>query len=104
MDGFHYYKSYLDKLDSSENEVKSHYYRGAYWTFDSGLFLQRIQDLKNLDKAVVKFPSFDHAVGDPEEDKFLINKHSADGSLVKTIIIIEGLYLLFDNITYTEDP
>ncbi|CAI2378662.1 unnamed protein product [Moneuplotes crassus] len=99
MDGFHLYRSELDEIEKFNSEVlegdqvKAHYYRGAYWTFNSGSFLDRLKQLKDPEISIVKFPSFDHAVKDPEEDTFIVSK-KIDENSIPTIIITEGLYLL----------
>lgn len=122
MDGFHLYRSELDKLEennpnsSSEEKVQAHYYRGAYWTFNSSTLLSKLTSLKDPKISQVSFPSFDHAVKDPEEDTVLISKvaksssdsensSNSEGKNIPTIIITEGLYLLLkdppSSTTYT---
>jgi len=96
------YRSELNELEknnkeveSEELKVKAHYYRGAYWTFNSQAFLERLLHIKDPSKESIKFPSFDHAVKDPEEDTVLVSKISEEtNEHVPTIIIVEGLYLL----------
>lgn len=98
MDGFHYYRHELDQFekievetpqnsDENPNSCQAHYYRGAYWTFNSKAFLEKLRQLKDSSVAEVKFPSFDHAVKDPEEDTFIVSKCDANSSPIPTIII-----------------
>mmetsp|Transcript_17004 Transcript_17004/g.14932 ORF Transcript_17004/g.14932 Transcript_17004/m.14932 type:complete len:202 (-) Transcript_17004:21-626(-) len=102
MDGFHLYRKELDQLESinkstieEELKVEGHYYRGAYWTFNSKSFLERLLQVKDPDTNIINFPSFDHAVKDPEEDTVVISKISEESKEnLPTIIIAEGLYLL----------
>jgi len=104
MDGFHYYRSELDEMEKDNSEGKAanqqcqaHYYRGAYWTFNSKTMLDKIHKLTDPEVTCVKFPSFDHAAKDPEEDSFTIEKFKEIGEtkkMIPLIIIIEGLYLL----------
>ncbi|PVU98491.1 hypothetical protein BB559_001536 [Furculomyces boomerangus] len=84
MDGFHFPKSYLDKMDAK----LAHKRRGAHWTFDATGFVKMVKSLSNK-KAEILAPSFDHAKGDPEYDSILIKKS------IK-IIIVEGLYTLME--------
>lgn len=64
MDGYHYYRSQLDQMDDPE---EAHARRGAAFTFDAQRFVDDISGAASSGQG--SFPSFDHAVKDPEEDK-----------------------------------
>lgn len=85
MDGYHYKLSQLEKFPVSANVM---YRRGAPDTFDP-ISLQK--DLKRIvhgDESNVSIPGFDHARGDPEE-----NKHTFVRDQDK-IVVCEGIYLM----------
>ena len=79
------------------------YYRGAYWTFDSQKFYDKLLQLKDPEVSEILFPSFDHAVKDPEEDTVSVVKRK-DGTAIPTVIVAEGLYLLLKSTKGLEDP
>lgn len=85
MDGFHYYRSELDKFD---DPVEAHARRGAHHTFNSEKFIDSLLLLKKNGSGT--FPSFDHKIGDPIEEDIIVcsAKHK--------VIIVEGNYLLLD--------
>lgn len=82
MDGYHLRRSDLDRLPDPD---VAHRRRGAPFTFDSHRF---VSDLKTARVSRAgRFPSFDHGVGDPEEDRILLTPQHR-------IVIVEGNYLL----------
>lgn len=85
MDGYHYYRSDLDKMDDPEH---AHARRGAEFTFDADRFVKEVKLAKKF--GVSSFPSFDHAKKDPEQGSIQFDgkKHE--------VVIIEGLYVLLD--------
>lgn len=90
MDGFHLYRS---QLDSMENPDEAHARRGAPWTFNPDLLLQRLNDLRK--QGSVFIPSFDHGVGDPVEDDIFV-------SLQHKVVIVEGNYLFLEEGVWKE--
>lgn len=89
MDGYHIA---LKTLQSMENSKDLIYRRGAPDTFDAKALKEDLFNVKHSrDRDVLKFPGFDHAIGDPQPDchTFKRNKHS--------VVICEGLYLLHDS-------
>jgi len=87
MDGFHLYRSELSKGVAGRTPDESHTRRGAPWTFDPQKMATRLRTIINSPAHTVPWPTFDHAVKDPEEDAILV------GPEVQ-VIIVEGLYLL----------
>ena len=87
MDGYHYYKKELDKM---ENPEEAHRYRGAPYTFNSKRFIEDMLYAKNTGSG--SFPDFDHSAGDPNEDQIKL-----DPSV--EILLVEGNYVLL-----AEDP
>lgn len=55
MDGFHKYKSELEKMPDPDESFRR---RGAYWTFSPDKLLDAILSLKKNNFG--NFPSFDH--------------------------------------------
>ncbi|KFX98539.1 hypothetical protein O988_04300 [Pseudogymnoascus sp. VKM F-3808] len=93
MDGFHYPKSILPKLQNSECAFKR---RGAPFTFDAEAFVELVKALRKtpvteVDDPVQSFhaPSFDHAIKDPIENDIYIPSS-------QRIVILEGNYLLLN--------
>ncbi|CDJ47286.1 hypothetical protein, conserved [Eimeria brunetti] len=83
MDGFHLTRAELDKFPDPK---EAHRCRGAPWTFDLRAFWERLHALKMKPGPVV-FPTFDHAVKDPD----------SHGCVVETstrVVVVEGLYIL----------
>lgn len=68
MDGYHYYRHQLDKMDDPEH---AHARRGAEFTFDAERFVNDITQA--VKTGMASFPDFDHAKKDPEEDKILFD-------------------------------
>lgn len=88
MDGYH-----IPLKGLPEERV---YFRGAVDTFDLDRFkndLLRLKSPSQLEKEF-KFPGFDHAKGDPEEDKFSV--FLGEGG--DDIVLVEGLYVLSDGL------
>ena len=89
-DGYHYP---MDKLRLFPNSEDAIYRRGAPDTFDPAALLRdlhRIRNNCNDDEPLITIPAFDHAKGDPED-----NRHVFDRNQHK-VVICEGLYLLHD--------
>lgn len=82
MDGYHYYRSQLEKMDNPQHALAK---RGAPFTFDSERFVNDIVNLRKSGSG--SFPSFDHGKGDPVENDILVEykRHK--------IILVEGNYL-----------
>jgi len=85
MDGFHYYKSELDKMPDPE---KAHARRGAPWTFNSKKFLDKVREIKTNSK--VTAPSFEHHIADPVEEDIKILPENR-------IVIVPGIYVLVND-------
>lgn len=83
MDGFHYPKSYLDAQDEPAAWRTR---RGAPWTFDSAAFVRCLQRVRRDAREDVGVPSFNHGIGDPENDGITVSSHCS-------IVFVEGLYL-----------
>ena len=84
MDGFHYYRSQLEQFANKDQAFAR---RGAHWTFDAAKFVDKLRVLReNNSYDAIKFPSFDHAIGDPIEDDIEVSARCK-------VIIIEGNYL-----------
>lgn len=86
MDGFHLSRAELDQLPDPE---VAHARRGAAFTFNASKFLSLLKSLRASPPALIKAPSFDHAVKDPKEDDITILPSHR-------IVIVEGLYLTLD--------
>lgn len=84
MDGFHYYRSELDKMD---NPAEAYARRGAPFTFNAPKFVNAVIKARREGEGL--FPGFDHGRGDPVENKILLNKQAK-------IVLVEGNYLLLD--------
>lgn len=84
MDGFHLSKAQLRQMPDPQAAFAR---RGAPWTFDVQALFQRLQLLRdNLDENV-SWPDFQHGIGDPVQDAFVVAPSTR-------LILIEGLYLL----------
>ena len=88
MDGFHLSLSELAQLPVPKNDLSR---RGAPWTFDSRKLAQSLEELHQLDASGnykdVRWPDFDHGVGDPVSNAIHIEPSAR-------LILVEGLYLL----------
>jgi len=87
FDGYHIPKATLETLPNALDAI---WRRGAPDTFDAQALIRDLDRIRNGNEPVVKIPGFDHAMGDPENDKheFRRNEHK--------IVLCEGLYLLHD--------
>jgi len=85
MDGYHIPIRDLERLPNAKDAI---YRRGAPDTFDPASLEIALQRIVDGDEPEVSIPGFDHAKGDPEEDKhtFIRSEHS--------IVIAEGIYLM----------
>ncbi|QHS73039.1 Yfh7p [Saccharomyces paradoxus] len=119
MDGFHLSRRCLDLFKDPKT---AHKRRGSPSTFDSNNFLQLCKILaktslckvsshgksyltssvfeklsKTFSQAVpdIFIPGFDHALKDPTQDQYCISKFTR-------IVILEGLYLLYDQENWKE--
>lgn len=84
MDGFHYYRRELDKMD---HPAEAYARRGAPFTFNASKFVNTV--IKARQEGEGLFPGFDHGVGDPVENAIRLNKQAK-------IVLVEGNYLLLD--------
>lgn len=84
MDGYHYTRQQLDQFPDPD---EAHARRGAYWTFDSASFVDKMHELQQQGQSLL--PSFDHGVGDPVPDGISVIPQNK-------IILVEGNYLLLD--------
>lgn len=84
MDGLHYPRAILDKMDDPES---AHRFRGAPFTFDADAVVSLAQELSQPKE--VTCPSFDHSAKDPVQDGVRV---SSDVS----IVLFEGNYLLLN--------
>lgn len=88
MDGFHLSKAQLRQLPNPDEAFAR---RGAPWTFDAAGFVQALTTVRQATGiAVVTWPGFEHAIGDPVVDAMGI-------PATTPVIIVEGLYLLYEN-------
>ena len=92
MDGYHLTRA---QLDASEDPAAMHQRRGAHWTFDARGFVDAARRLKPAAGRELRWPGFDHGVGDPEPDKLCVE---ADCE----VVIVEGNYLLLDEPVWAE--
>ncbi len=87
MDGFHLSRKELLEFP---NPTEAFARRGAPWTFSPERLRQRISQIRSsYGIEGVSWPGFEHDVGDPVEDARVI-------SPVTRLVLIEGLYLLYD--------
>ncbi|KAE8538169.1 hypothetical protein D1P53_005507 [Cryptococcus gattii VGV] len=89
LDGWHYTRAQLDQMD---DPVKAHWWRGAHFTFDRTgyqIFLGLLRIPASSAPSEIPFPTFDHAMKDPTLSPIPI-------TLKDRMILIEGLYTLFD--------
>lgn len=86
MDGYHFRRDQLDRMPRPE---EAHRRRGAPFTFDAERFVRDLAAARATGSG--RFPSFDHAAGDPIENdiQLIANQHQ--------IVIVEGNYLLLDD-------
>mmetsp|Transcript_8735 Transcript_8735/g.15772 ORF Transcript_8735/g.15772 Transcript_8735/m.15772 type:complete len:280 (-) Transcript_8735:381-1220(-) len=90
MDGFHYYRKELDLMEDPE---LAHARRGAPFTFNAEKFVSLLKSIKNQssfdERNSLYWPSFDHAVKDPEENAIEVGRGCE-------VCILEGNYLLLE--------
>lgn len=112
MDGFHVPLSILSQYkDSAEFIAK----RGHYTTFDSKNYIEFVRVLcliiskclaySTKDQHIgfrLRYPGFDHSVGDPRPNAYQLNIQSR-GLMNPKVIILEGLYNLFNKSNYGKD-
>ncbi len=88
MDGFHLSRAALAQLPDPAAALAR---RGSPWTFDPAGLATRIAALRHAPlepgAAPVRWPAFDHAVGDPQEDAVAVGPATR-------LVLVEGLYLL----------
>jgi pantothenate kinase len=80
MDGFHRTNAELDRLGRRER-------KGAPDTFDAGAYAEVLRTARELPRAEVAAPAFDHQVGEPEPDAIRV-------VLEADVVVTEGNYLL----------
>lgn len=91
MDGYHFYRSELDKMSNSD---EAHKRRGAPFTFNARRFVEELGDARQRGEG--QFPSFDHGTGDPVENDIQLMKSQ------HRVVIVEGNYLLLDDKPWSE--
>jgi pantothenate kinase len=93
MDGYHYS---LAQLARFPDPVDAIYRRGAPDTFDPASLQKDLARIARGDEPQVSIPGFDHAVGDPEENKhtFVRGEHK--------VVICEGIYLMHEGDGWNE--
>ena len=88
MDGFHLSRADVAQLPPPRNDLVR---RGAPWTFDVPQLKRSLEQLHqretSLAQAEVRWPDFDHGVGDPVADAIRIEPATR-------LVLVEGLYLL----------
>lgn len=88
MDGFHLTRAALAQFPDPVQALRR---RGAPWTFDAAGLARRIRQLRDARRgaaaASVRWPGFEHGVGDPVEDAIEV-------PAATDVVLIEGLYLL----------
>ena len=82
MDGYHLSLADLRGRDNAEELI---YRRGAPDTFAYKKLKEDLIRLTRNNNEIINFPGFDHAQGDPVEDKHVYERQQ--------IVIVEGLYL-----------
>lgn len=115
MDGFHLSRKCLTYFHNPEEAIKR---RGSPGTFDSNNFLQLCKTLAqsclvkpgscstsecfnfisgtyNRKFPSIRIPGFDHSLKDPTPNQYCIDGHTR-------IVILEGLYLLYDKENWQE--
>lgn len=95
MDGYHLYRKELQAMPFPQRAFER---RGAEWTFSPQKLYRDLTAMREVDPTTkwstqpvyrtVKVPSFDHGVGDPQEDDIVI-------SPTASVVLVEGNYLLF---------
>ena len=88
FDGYH---KPISSLQKDPNAADLLYRRGSPDTFDTQRLKADLTRIRNGDEACVSIPGFNHAIGDPENDVYKVErgKHK--------VVLCEGLYLLHDD-------
>ena len=84
MDGYHYSRSELDKMEDPE---EAHERRGAPFTFNSQKFVADLVEARRTRSS--HFPGFDHEERDPVDNRISLKPG-------KRLVIVEGNYLLLN--------
>ncbi|ODQ60447.1 hypothetical protein WICANDRAFT_79043 [Wickerhamomyces anomalus NRRL Y-366-8] len=94
QDGFHYYRSELEKFPNREEAFKR---RGAPFTFNSKKFLKLVKLLREPinENVVITAPDFDHKLKDPKPRAIKVEPNHM-------IVIIEGNYVLLKDENWKE--
>jgi pantothenate kinase len=87
FDGYHHSVKELQQMINPDDKI---YRRGAPDTFDAAALYKDLQRIRYGSAPTVSLPGFDHAVGDPEQDKHLFARG------LHQVVVTEGLYLLHD--------
>ena len=86
MDGFHLSRAELRALP---NPTEAFARRGAPWTFNPVATAERLQALRaGFQRVTVRWPGFDHGVGDPVEDAHAVPPGAP-------LILVEGIYTAY---------
>lgn len=112
MDGFHVPMSILMQYRNNHEFISK---RGHYTTFDSKnyiefihvlcLIINKCMEYKKKDHQIgfkLRYPGFDHSVGDPRPNAYQLSIQSTK-LMNPRVIILEGLYNLFDEDNYGKD-
>lgn len=81
QDGFHYYRSQLEKFPNREEAFRR---RGAPFTFDAQRFVSTVESLHAA--GTVCAPLFDHRLKDPKENDIVISSGVQ-------VVFVEGNYV-----------
>ncbi|KAK6458368.1 pantothenate kinase-like protein [Scheffersomyces xylosifermentans] len=94
QDGFHLYRTELQKLPNPEEAIIR---RGAPFTFNAKAFVDLVSKLNHPQYLVevLKAPSFDHRLKDPVEDDIHIEADTK-------IVIVEGNYVSLEDEYWNE--
>lgn len=111
MDGFHVPMSVLMQYKDSRSSIAK---RGHHTTFDSKNYIEFVRvlcflinkcSLHNKKRQIgfkLRYPGFDHSAGDPRANAYQLNIQSR-GLESPKVIILEGLYNLFNEPNYGRD-
>lgn len=87
MDGFHLSGSELTRLGRRDR-------KGAPDTFDTRAYAGVLAAARDVPRAVVTAPAFDHVVGEPEPAAIAV-------PVAADLVVTEGNYLLLDDVAWT---
>lgn len=90
MDGFHLTNAELDRLGRRDR-------KGAPDTFDAIAYAGVLASVRTQPRAVVRAPSFDHTVGEPQPGAIVVPVEA-------DLVLTEGNYLLLDEAGWTAVP